>query len=105
MLTYCPPTTERVSYLRSIDHAPLRNICGSCLRSLSASALFFAAHALPSGGQSAAGGASALILASSETPVSMDLVLMVKSGLGSAARAANVKLARNIARPILFKRV
>src|SRR6185295_17132112 len=75
-----------VSYFRSNDQA-LRNKSGSCLRSLSASARFFVTHALPSARQFAASAGSALILASRMTLASTHLVLMEKSGFGSAVRA------------------
>src|SRR4051794_33636531 len=68
-------------------HGPLLNSSGSCLRFLSVSTRFFAAHALPSARQFAASAASALIFASRMTLASIALVLMEKSGLGSAANA------------------
>src|SRR6202163_116848 len=102
MLTYWPPTTERVSYFRSKLQAPLRNIIGSCLREASASAAFLSIHFFPSARQSAASAGSALILASRKTAASIFLFLNAASGLGSAARAvAAAKQARMPARVIL----
>src|SRR6185437_14187613 len=77
-----------MSYLRSKLQAPSRNICGSVLRWLAASAACLSIHFLPSARQSAASAGSALTLSPRKTLASTVLFLMVASGLGSAASPA-----------------
>src|ERR1700761_8268383 len=85
-----------MSYLRSKLQAPSRNICGSVLRWLAASAACLSIHFLPSARQSAASVGSALTPSPRKTLSSTVLFLIVASGLGSSADAVWLKPMQSI---------
>src|ERR1700742_547501 len=72
-------------YLRSYDQTPSLKNDGACFISLAASVACLSSHLRPSARKNPAIVGSALILSSRKTLASNALVLMVASGLGSAA--------------------